>query len=241
MRRVLFRLRGLAVPSYPALLYVGIVVGLLGARSAAVDALLPPTRVLAASVMLLVPALTGARVLFVALHWRTYGREPARILRPSDGGAALFGGLMLALVASVPLLSLLRLPFARFWDIAVLPLSVGLAVTRIGCLLHGCCAGRPTRAAVGLRLPDARRRWCQRLPTPLFESLLGLTIAVAAWWTRHHQMPAGSRICVALLAYCGARFALERTRAPARGAIWQRRIALAGIVAGVLGLFTVWT
>src|SRR5713101_7222602 len=104
MRRVLFTLRGRPVHSYPVMLYFAIVLGiysqLIAARSIGVDT----GAALAATLILVAIALLGARLLFVVPHWREFSREPGRILRFADGGASMYGGVLLAVPTSVPVL-----------------------------------------------------------------------------------------------------------------------------------------
>ena len=57
---------------------------------------------------------------------------------------------------SVPLLGALDVPFARFWDVAAFPLLIGMVFAKTGCLLHGCCCGRPAKGWFALYAPDHR-------------------------------------------------------------------------------------
>src|SRR5688572_29204494 len=98
MRRVLFQWRGITIHSYPAMLYVGIVLGvIIGTRAGALHGM-PKGRLLASMLLLVAPALMGARLLYVATHWKVYRLRPGDICRKSDGGAGLYGGLIAAFV-----------------------------------------------------------------------------------------------------------------------------------------------
>ncbi len=79
MRPVLVRWQGIAIHSYTALLYVGLVIGIGAGNFAAHRAGLDPARVFTATLLLLVPALIGARLAFVAGHWAFYRRHRGRI------------------------------------------------------------------------------------------------------------------------------------------------------------------
>jgi phosphatidylglycerol---prolipoprotein diacylglyceryl transferase len=146
MRPILFRWRGVTVWSYPAALYFGLVaacvVGNFTARSAGLDAF----RAYLAMLILSVPALLGAKLFYVAIHWPLYRTDVRRIWDRSQGGASLYGGFLLVLPLSVPLLSVLHLPLGAFWDVAVISILVLMIFGRIGCLLNGCCAGRPSKS-----------------------------------------------------------------------------------------------
>jgi hypothetical protein len=118
MRRVLFRWRGLTVWSYPAMLYVGLVFGVIAGNIAAHAAGLDSLRAYVATILLIVPALIGARLLFVASEWRYYHRNPHLIWNRSEGGFMMYGAVPVMLLCSVPLLHALHLGLGAFWDAA---------------------------------------------------------------------------------------------------------------------------
>src|SRR5215467_940019 len=89
MFRILFQWRGTKIYSYTAMLYLGLVLGVVGGTYFAEFRGLDPKRVYFAIILLIVPALLGARLLFVATHWNQFKGDPRRILRRSDGGAML--------------------------------------------------------------------------------------------------------------------------------------------------------
>lgn len=212
-RRYLFGWRGVRVPSYTAMLYLGCVAGVFAGAAVAAAGGLERSRVTLAMIGLLIPALAGARLWFVLEHWSVFRREPGRIWRRSEGGAALHGGLLLSVVVSVPVLALLETPFWRFWDAASYTMLIGLIFTRAGCLMHGCCAGRATSGRLGVWLPDHRGVWQRRIPTPLLEAgwaalvLAGAVLAGAPF--------AGAVFLGVLAAYGAGRLLLEPTRASA--------------------------
>jgi prolipoprotein diacylglyceryltransferase len=129
MRPVLIRWRGLTIHSYPAFLYLGLVVGVAAGNYAAHRADVDAGTVFVITVLLLVPALAGARLLHVASHWRIYRAAPHRIWNQAEGGAAMYGGLPLAVPLSIPVLGAVGLSFGAFWDVATFTLLVAIAAT----------------------------------------------------------------------------------------------------------------
>lgn len=212
MRPILLTWRSVTIPSYPALLYLGLVFGLVAQNWVANRAGLPAGRIYLATLLLFVPALAGARLLFVASHWPIYRREPRRIWRRSEGGAALYGGVPLSLVASMPLLLALELPYGAFWDVATVPILLGALFTKVGCLLNGCCGGRSTTGRLGLALPDHRGMVRRRVPTQLLEAgwVVILLVGVALLWNRRPF--AGALYVFVLGGYGLGRLFLESTR-----------------------------
>jgi phosphatidylglycerol:prolipoprotein diacylglycerol transferase len=190
-RRVLFRLGRFNVYSYPAALYSGLVAGVYAGYVLTDDA--HANRFAVAVLVLMGPALAGARLLFVATNWRIYRADPRRILQRREGGMAMYGGLLLALPLSPLVLHAVGLGFGEFWDGATATMILGTVFTRIGCFLNGCCRGR-------------------RLPTPLLESgasLLLFASYVALW---PHFPFAGAGLLYGLAGYGAVRFLLEFTR-----------------------------
>lgn len=175
MRRVLFSRHGVEVHSYPALLYLGLVCGVYAGYGAAASMPIDADRAVIGVLILIVPALVGSRLWFVLTHREVFRREPRRVWRRDEGGAALVGGLLLAVALSPAVLAGLGLPFGAFWDAATFTMLVGMIFTRVGCLLNGCCAGRPSEGRLALHLPDHHGRWARRHPVQLLE----LTAAVA--------------------------------------------------------------
>ena len=74
MYPVLFVWRGYRVFSYPAMLYVGLVTGLILQTLIAARAGLPHVRDYFATLTLLPIALAGSRVLYVMAHWPEFRR-----------------------------------------------------------------------------------------------------------------------------------------------------------------------
>jgi phosphatidylglycerol---prolipoprotein diacylglyceryl transferase len=212
MRRVLFELNGIKIYSYPAMLYLGLNLGMMAENFATNAAHLNTLSVFIATILLLIPALVGARLLHVITHWSIYRRAPERIWRQGEGGAAMYGAVPFMLIASVPLLSAFRIPFGAFWDVATLPILVGMIFTRIGCLLNGCCSGRTSNSLFAMYLPDHKGIWQRRIPTQLLEAGWGvlLLVAVIFLWN-FSPFPGAIFLCV-LVGYSLGRFVFEWTR-----------------------------
>ena len=137
---------------------------------------------------------------------------------------------MLSVVVSIPLLALLELPFWSYWDVAGITMLVGLIFTRVGCLMHGCCAGRTTAGRLGVVLPDDRGIWERRVPTPLLEAG-GAALVLAGAFLVHASRPfAGALFLGVLVAYGACRLLLERTRASADSGTSRANIVFSGLL-----------
>jgi phosphatidylglycerol---prolipoprotein diacylglyceryl transferase len=149
MRRILFRWRGYVVWSYPAMLYLGLVAGVLVGNLAAHVTGVNALRVFAATLILIPPAIAGARLLYVAEHWERYRASPRRIWNRQEGGMAMYGGMPVMLLFSVPVVAAAGIGLGAFWDVASLTIVTGMVFAKIGCWLNGCCARGGTRGGSG--------------------------------------------------------------------------------------------
>lgn len=213
MRKVLFHWRRVPIYSYPFFLYVGTVLGILAGMWGAARRGTASPRMYIALVLLVIPALVGARWLFLLSHWAQFRRhDVAPPRRWEGGGAALYGGLLLALALSPPLLWLLRIPLGQFWDVATITILVGMVFTKIGCMLNGCCVGRETSSWFALYLPNIAGVWRRRVPSQLLESALAaaLLLSVPILWNR--VLFPGAFFLMALAVYALSRLWLESTR-----------------------------
>jgi phosphatidylglycerol---prolipoprotein diacylglyceryl transferase len=243
MRPILFRIRGVPIHAYPAMLYLGLVCGVLAGNVAAHAAGVDAFRVYVATMILIPIALVGARLLFVACQWTRYRHNPRRIFDRSEGGAAQYGGLILVLPLSAPLLAAMGVGFGAFWDIGAITILVGMIFTRVGCLLNGCCSGRPARIWGSLYLPNHAGVWEQRIPTQILEGGLGamlLAFALAAW----RRMPFdGALFAFVVGGYGCGRLVLEsaRERDPGRRAFTiQHAISLVMVAVSLTVLTARW-
>jgi phosphatidylglycerol---prolipoprotein diacylglyceryl transferase len=218
MRPILFHWRSLTVWSYPALVYLGLSSGVVASNIAAHAAGIDAFRVFVATFVLIVLGLLGARLFFVFSHWQFYRGNYGQIWNRNAGGAALYGGLLVVLPLSLPLLAVLHLPVGAFWDVTAFTLLLTMIFGRIGCLMNGCCAGRPSTGWLGLHLPNHAGVWDRRIPTPCLEAgwaAILLALAVTAW--RWMPFP-GALFLFVCAGYACGRLAMESTREAPPGA-----------------------
>jgi phosphatidylglycerol---prolipoprotein diacylglyceryl transferase len=243
MRRILISWRGWNLYSYPTMLYVGMVCGILVAAWVAGRSGLDPDRFVLESIILSPLTLIGARLFFVASHWDFYRKHRARIWRRSEGGMAMYGGLLAVAPLSILLLHIMALSFGKFWDAATFAMLVGMIFTRFGCLLNGCCSGRPSESWLALNLPDHRGIRRRRVPTQLLEAAYAMVLLAAAFALRGRQPFDGAIFCATLLAYGIGRTFLQKLRDDAivrdTGIIQVTSVMLA--LAGLIGMGVAWT
>jgi prolipoprotein diacylglyceryltransferase len=85
MRQVLFRWGEIRIYSYPCMLYVGIVLGVIAGTYAGACHGMNRALTCGAMLVLVIPALVGARALYVISHWELYRGHLGRVCSRSEG------------------------------------------------------------------------------------------------------------------------------------------------------------
>jgi len=94
------------------------------------------------------------------------------------GGSAFMGALAGAVISLIVFFRRQRIPLGRGFDLWIVPIPLGQAIGRLGCLAAGCCYGAPTDSPIGLYLPGDGE-WAVRYPTQLMSSLADVFIFYA--------------------------------------------------------------
>jgi prolipoprotein diacylglyceryltransferase len=221
MQPLILEWRGIKIFSYPLMLYLGLVFGIIAGNFAANLNQLDSYRIFIATLILTIPMLIGARLLYVVLHWDMYVKARQRIWARSEGGAILYGGLVFLLLGSVPTLSLLHIPPGEFWDIATITILVAMIFTKIGCHLNGCCAGRVVKGFPGTFLPNHAGNWQMRLPSQILEAGWAALLLAGAILTWNRLPVSGALFLLTLTGYGLGRFFLESTREDQHYVVWR--------------------
>jgi phosphatidylglycerol:prolipoprotein diacylglycerol transferase len=209
---VLFTWRGIVLHSYQVMIYLGLLVTVFVTVALAQGDGLNADRTALAVLFSYVPAFAGARLLYAARHWVHFRRDPALILRRSEGGLSLYGGIAGMFAGLIPLLWAFGLPAAPFFDALVLGMLAGIAVAKGGCLLNGCCYGHETGHWSGLDLPDDHGIWRRRFPVQLMEMAWALLVLLIMLAWRHFSPPSGLLACAALALHAAGRIFLQKLR-----------------------------
>jgi phosphatidylglycerol:prolipoprotein diacylglycerol transferase len=153
-----------------------------------------------------------------------------------NGGFTYYGGFVAASGAAWYLLKTDRFPFWKAADMAGMVVPVGLGFGRMGCLLAGCCFGKPWQSSLAVRFPGGSpASEAQHLaglvsstaseslsvhPTQLYESAASFVIAAFLILYLHGRKRYDGQIFVAFVAsYATVRFLLEFVRADDRGGL----------------------
>jgi len=250
---VILKLGPLTFHSYGVMIAISFAIGTVLAVRRADSRGIPGEKITDLALVVLVSSLIGARILYVIPHWPDFAGEPLGVVRIWEGGLTLYGGVILAVLASYAFVRRQRLPWAKVADSVAVPLALGLGIARIGCFLNGCCHGRPTSGSLGIVFPEGSVAGdafpgAAVLPTQLLESAFGFVLLGTIHLIENSKPRDGVSILVVLVGYGAFRFLLDFARFYEEGMIVtvggaplsvNQIVSLVGVAGGVLGFLRI--
>ncbi|MBM3821490.1 MAG: prolipoprotein diacylglyceryl transferase [Verrucomicrobia bacterium] len=230
MHPIAFEIAGFPIHWYGLLMAAGLVAGLWTAARRAARIGLSPDLVQEASFWILIGTLAGARGWYVATYWKEEfaGGPWTEIFNLRSGGLVFYGGLLGASLAVAIFARRRRLPLWNLADALAPSIALGHSFGRGGCLMTGCCYGRPTDVPWRIHFPADH--WTKGVgvhPTQIYEMGLNLALfAVLSWRFRHRQF-AGQIFGEYLMAYAVLRAVVEVYRGD-----YAERLLVAGLKPG---------
>ena len=210
MYPVLFRLGFFTIYSYGFMLAVAFIVCSWLAVDLATRQELSDTLIYNLALVVFFFGILGARILYILIHQKFYFKHPLEIVMLQHGGLSWFGGLIAGSLAGVVYLRMKRVAVLEILDLLAPFIALGQAIGRVGCLLNGCCYGRPSD--FGLYLPCLGTTV---IPTQIYSSLILLVIFIFLRYFQEKPRRQGIVFFTYLLLYSLKRFLIEFWRADA--------------------------
>jgi phosphatidylglycerol:prolipoprotein diacylglycerol transferase len=195
----------------------------------------------------LLAGVIGARAWYVAFNRDFYAPNPAEAFAVWEGGLALHGGLIGAIIATLIYTWSSEISFWRWADICVPGLILAQAIGRVGDLVNNQAFGIPTTSSYYVIIPVDNRpldyiNYTHFTPTAAYEAvwdfavfllLIGLTLLQRRGW---RILPDGVIFLAYLIFYSIGRFPIEGLRVDSLYLGTVRVAQLASIVFIAAGL-----
>jgi phosphatidylglycerol:prolipoprotein diacylglycerol transferase len=217
MYPILFEIGNWPVYSYGVLLAAAYLIGLqlavVRARRAGVD----PAKVMDLGIYLIIAALVGAKLMLILVDFDYFRQQPRELLSLVRAGGVFYGGLIAAVGVGIWLVRRYQLNVWATGDLMAPGIALGHVIGRFGCLLAGCCYGRPTDVpwAITFTNPVASANVGTPLglplhPTQLYDAGAELLILAVLLLTERKGKPfAGRTFWLYMGLYAISRFIIE--------------------------------
>ena len=220
---LVFQLGPFALRWYGLLIALAVLAGLTLATRLGKARGIDPALIADLLPLLVLGAVIGARIYYVALEWRQYADNPIEALAIWRGGIAIHGALIGGVLTTILYCRWRRQAFWPLLDVLVPAVALGQAIGRWGNFFNSEAFGVPTDLPWKLMIPAANRppEFIDQLhfhPTFLYESLwnVGVCLLLLLLFRQANRgritLPAGALSCVYLMAYSSGRVWIEGLR-----------------------------
>ena len=215
MDKVAFEIGGFQIAWYGVCMAISFMIGIWTASRRAKREGIESETILDLGPWLLVGTLLGARTLYVVSYWHeSFAGGPWwQIFNVRAGGLVYYGGLIGASAACV-LYALRRgIKLWKLADVLAPSVALGYVFGRLGCLMNGCCYGRPTTMPWGIQFPYGHASYPNHVhPTQIYDSLLNLLLYMGLAWLFRRKKFDGQVFAAYLVCYALTRSFVESFR-----------------------------
>lgn len=252
-----FEVFGVSIAYYGVIIAAGMLAGILMATYEAKRTGQNPDDYFDLAIIAIICSVIGARIYYVIFSWDLYKDDLWSIFNLRQGGLAIYGGVIAAIITTVIFAKVKRLSFPKLADTAGLGLILGQIIGRWGNFFNREAFGGYTDGLLAMQLPvDAVRSsditaeladhileldgisYIQVHPTFLYESLWNLGILLILLLVRRHKKFDGEIFLLYLAGYGVGRFWIEGLRTD-QLLIPSTSIAVSQLLAGILVIVSV--
>lgn len=161
----------------------------------------------------------GAKLLFVLVEFESFIKNPMMII--ASEGFVVYGGIIAGVLAAILYCRHKKLIFLEYFDLLMPSVALAQGFGRIGCLLAGCCYGRPTDSFLGIVFPKGcmAPSGIKLLPTQIFSSIGDFVMAGILICFARKSKKAGNVGILYMFLYSIGRFLIEMFRSDNRGGL----------------------
>lgn len=199
--------------------------------------------VLDMSIVAVIAAIIGSRVFHILVEAPAYYWErPIRVFFFWQGGFVSLGAFSAAVVSWILYLRYRKVNVLQYLDIGAVSAPVITFFVRVGCLLTGCCYGRPTDFPLSLTFTDPASTAYYYYPniplhaTQLYNMTNAFILFVILYFLHKRRKFYGQILAVFLIYYSITRFCIEFLRGDADRGIYFDGAISTGQIVSVIAL-----
>ena len=208
MNPVAFSLFGLEIRWYGILISLGVIIGTILALREAKRVGLSEDSLMDLLLFEIPLCIVGARIYYVIFSWDSYKDNPIEALNIRNGGLAIHGAIITAIIIAIIFSRLRKLDFWQIADVCAPSLILAQAIGRWGNFTNQEAHGGPTNLPWGIMVEGQKVH-----PTFLYESIWNFLVFIfLMWYGRKKSKKTGEVFLLYLIAYSFIRFFIEGLR-----------------------------
>ncbi len=227
-----FTVFGFEIALYGIVIAIGMISGTLLARHVAKITGQDSDQYFDFAIIGILISVIGARLYYVVFRWDLYKDHPLSIFNIREGGLAIYGGVIGAIISAYLFSKIKKIPLGLLMDTACNGLILGQIIGRYGNFFNREAFGGYTDNLFAMRLPvsmvrsseDITNTMLQHLvtidgasfiqvhPTFLYESCWNIAVLILLLLWRRKKVFDGEVFCLYLIGYGCGRFWIEGLR-----------------------------
>ncbi|MBQ8730394.1 MAG: prolipoprotein diacylglyceryl transferase [Lachnospiraceae bacterium] len=194
----------------------------------------------------LLSAIPGARLYYVMFEWEYYSKHISEIFNPRNGGLAIYGGIILAVLVCYIYTRIKKKNFLLLFDTVVPGLVIGQAIGRWGNFFNREAFGGYTDSLFAMELPisvangltpelinKSMGGYVTVHPTFLYESLACVLVFIIMQLYKKHKKVDGDMVAIYMIGYGIARAIIEGLRTDQ---LTVKDVAVSQVLSIILGV-----
>lgn len=252
-----FSIGKFSVAMYGVCIAIGVICGLLLVRRRARQTGQNPDDYIDLAILGVIFGIIGARIYYVVFAWDMYKDNLLSIFKIWEGGLAIYGGIIAAVITAVAFSRRKKIPFFKVADTACLGLITGQILGRWGNFFNREAFGGYTDGLFAMQLPVSAVRandmteqllantimhdgveYIQVHPTFLYESVWNLAVLILLLFLGKVIKVNGQIFWLYLIGYGTGRFFIERLRTD-QLLLPGTEVPVSQLLSGVLVIFSI--
>ena len=211
INRVAFSIGSFQVYWYGLIIATGLILALVYAHFSAKRYNVDGSKLMNCVFAGIITGIIGARLYFCIFKWDYYGSHPLEIFAIHEGGLAIYGGIIGALLGGLGVAKIQKMKFMPILDITMVGFLIGQGLGRWGNFFNQEAYGTPTDLPWGMMSEGTLGETVH--PCFLYESLWCLLgVAVLHFYGKYRQRYAGQIFFLYLVWYGFERMIVEGLR-----------------------------
>ena len=223
MNPIIIEIHGFAIRWYSVLILLGVIVGYFLAKREAKRFNVNLDFLFNMFFYAIIFGILGARLYYVLFNWNIYAQDPMSILRFWEGGLAIHGGIIAALLTIIVYTKKYKVRTIRYLDFICVPVLLAQAIGRWGNFFNSEAHGVATtyEHLKSLRIPEfiingMHIDGVYYTPTFFYESIACLILFIVLLFVRRSKyVKVGTLSALYLIGYGIIRFFIEISRTDA--------------------------